>query len=380
MQKQRLSRYFFVFVLIATTALFFYMVRDFLVPVLLATVFCTLFYPLFERLARRLGGRRSLAAFLCCLVLLCGLVAPFYWVAALVVDEAVQFYNSAEAQVRALLERGDAGPLGAIQRTAWFRELRLDRFDWKAGIQDAATTAGAALATVVRATSTGTIQVVLVLFMTLFTMFYFFRDGDRLMARLKYLIPLPEAHEDSIISRFASVARATVRGTLVIALVQGSLAGLILWMFGIRSPILWAVVATVLSVVPLIGAWVVLLPAAVYLLAIGQVWQGIAMLALTIVVVGNIDNVIRPRLVGKEAGMHDLMVFFSTLGGIAVFGAMGFIVGPVIASLFLAVLEIYVLEFKDELDGLNGDGEAGPPPAVSAPALAVTAPAATTER
>lgn len=358
MSKPNLSRNFFIFILIATTALFFYMVRDFLVPVLLAAVFCTLLSPLFERLVRAFRGRRSLAALACCLLMIIGLVAPIYWVASLVAHEALDFYNSSEGRVRDFFEKGDAGPLGAIKRSSWFRDLRLDQFDWKTGAQDVAKSTGVFLANMIKATSSGTIQALVVLVLTLFTMFYFFRDGDKLIAKLKYLIPLPDDHEDAIISRFSSVARATVKGTLVIALIQGGLAGITLWAFGVDGAILWGVVATILSIVPMVGAWGVLYPAAAVQMLTGHIWQGVAIVVITTVVISNIDNVIRPRLVGQEAGMHDLMVFFSTLGGIALFGAMGFIVGPVIAALFLAVIEIYAIEFKRTLDRLNTDPDA----------------------
>lgn len=355
MTEPRLSRKFFAFVLIATTALFFYMVRDFLIPVLLATVFCTLLAPLFDFLVRKTGGKKALSALICCFLVIVGLVAPFYWVANLVAHEALDFYNSSEGRIRDFFEKGDAGPMGAIKRSSWFRDLRLDQFDWKAGAQDVAKTAGTAIANVIRATSSGTIHAVIVLFLTLFTMFYFFRDGETVTPKLKYLVPLKNDHLEAIITRFASVARATVKGTLVIALIQGSLAGITLWAFGVDGAILWGVVATILSIIPMVGAWLVLYPAAVFQLLTGHVWQGVAIIVLTTVVISNIDNFIRPRLVGQEAGMHDLMVFFSTLGGIAMFGAMGFIVGPVVAALFLAVLEIYALEFKDVLDDLNAE-------------------------
>ena len=119
------------------------------------------------------------------------------------------------------------------------------------------------------------------------------------------------------------MARATVKGTLLIALVQGTLSGLTLWIFGVGSPFLWGVVATLLSIIPLVGAWLVLYPAAFIQIATGHVWQGVGILLVTVVVIVNVDNLLRPRLVGQEAGMHDLMVFFSTLGGIGMFGADG---------------------------------------------------------
>jgi predicted PurR-regulated permease PerM len=171
---------------------------------------------------------------------------------------------------------------------------------------------------------------------------------------------MEQRHEEAIITRFAAVARATIKGTLLIALVQGTLSGLTLWIFGVPSPILWAVVATLLAIIPLVGVWLVLYPAALIQLLTGHLWQGLGIVLVTVLVIVNVDNLLRPRLVGQETGMHDLMVFFSTLGGIGLFGPVGFIVGPVIAALFLSILDIYSTEFKTELDGL-GPPLPGPP-------------------
>jgi predicted PurR-regulated permease PerM len=350
-----LSRYFFVAVLLGTTLLFFGMVRLFLVPVLLAAVFSTLFYPLYERVVRLFGGRRGFASLACCLVLLLGLILPIYLVAHLVAQEAVEFYGVATRQIHTVLAQGDAGPLGEIRHSSFFHDLKLDEVDWKTAGREVATTVGAFVGGLINLTSRGTLQALALLFMTLFTMYYFFRDGEALIARIKYLVPMEERYEDAIISRFSAVARATIRGTLVIALLQGTFAGTILWLFGFGSPVLWAVVAAVFAVIPLFGAWLVLYPAAFVQLMTGHPWQAFGLVLCALSVIASID-VLRPRLVGQRSGMHDLMVFFSTLGGLATFGAMGFIAGPVVAALFLAMIDIYSSEFKAELEKL------GPPP------------------
>ncbi len=362
-----LSRSFFVVFLLATTLLFFGMVRLFLVPVLLAAVFCTLFYPLYERVAGLFGGRRGFASLACCLLLLLGLILPLYLVAHLVAQEAVEFYGMATRQIHTVLSAGDAGPLGQLRRSSFFHDLRLDEVDWKSVGREVASTVGAFVAALFNLTSRGTLQAIALLFMTLFTMFYFFRDGESLIARLKYLVPMEEKYEEAIISRFSAVARATIRGTLVIALLQATLAFIILWLFGVASPVLWAVVAGVFAVIPLFGAWIVLYPAALVQVLTGHPWQGLGLVLCAVSVVASID-VLRPRLVGQRSGMHDLMVFFSTLGGLSMFGAMGFIAGPVVASLFLAVVDIYSSEFKAELERLGPPEpaspatEAAPPP------------------
>ncbi|HYO13260.1 MAG TPA: AI-2E family transporter [Thermoanaerobaculia bacterium] len=351
MNNKNLSRYFFIAVLLGTTIVFFRMVQVFLVPVLLAAVFATLFYPMYEFFVRRFRGRRSLAAFTCCFILLLGLVAPLYAVADMVTREAITVYQSAEVWIGDLLRKGGEGPLARLRTLPFLRDLRLDQIDWASTLKDAATSAGSFLATLINKTSRGTLQIVVTLFTTLFTMFYFFRDGKDLLRRLRFLIPLDREYKNAIASRFSAVARATVKGTLLIAIVQGTLSGLTLWIFGVGSPILWGVVATLLSIIPLVGAWLVLYPAAFVQIATGHLWQGIGILLITVLVIVNVDNLMRPRLVGQETGMHDLMVFFSTLGGIGMFGPTGFIIGPMVAALFLTLLDIYSAEFKEDLDG-----------------------------
>lgn len=350
MNEKKLSRYFFIAVLLGTTVLFFRMVRFFLVPILLAAVFSTLFYPLYEAFLRVFRGRKTLASFFCCFILLLGLIVPLYVVADLVAREAIEFYGTVQQQIGELFQKGSAGPLARLQSLPLFRDLRLDQIDLRSMLQKTAASAGSFLATVINKTSRGTIQVVVLLFTTLFTMFYFFRDGKDLLRRLRSLIPLDSEYKNAIVARFSSVARATVKGTLLIALVQGTLSGITLWIFGVGSPFLWGVVAMLLAIIPLVGAWLVLYPAAIIQMATGHLWQGIGILIVTIVVIVNVDNLMRPRLVGQETGMHDLMVFFSTLGGIGMFGPMGFIIGPMIAALFLSLLDIYSAEFHDSLE------------------------------
>jgi predicted PurR-regulated permease PerM len=351
MNEKTLSRYFFIAILIGAAFTFFYMVRMFLVPVLLAAVFTTLFYPMYEWFIRAFRGRRTIAAFVCCVLLLLAVILPILGVAHLVTLEAIDVYHSAETKFSEIAAKGQEGLLGQLRRYQWFRQWGLEKINWRASLEDAASTAGSFVAVVISRTSSGTLQLLILLFTTLFTMFYFFRDGKTLLRRIRYLIPLEREYKNAIAARFSSVARATVKGTLLIALVQGILSGLTLWIFGVGSPFLWGVVATFMSIIPLVGAWLVLYPAAFIQMATGHMGQGIGILLVTVIVIVNVDNLMRPRLVGQETGMHDLIVFFSTLGGIAMFGAMGFIVGPMLAAVFLTLLDIYSAEFKDDLDG-----------------------------
>ncbi|MDZ7269765.1 MAG: AI-2E family transporter [candidate division KSB1 bacterium] len=350
LKAERFSRYFLLIVLLGSMLMFYNIVKLFLVPVLLAAVFSTLFYPFYERLRCLFRGNASLSSFACCAILLLGLLIPVYILAAMVAQEAIAFFQVAQLEIQKIIAQGETSFFARILDSPLAKFLNLEELDWHAYLQESARTLGAWLATFINETSQGTIALITNLFVMLFTMYYFFKDGERLVQRLKYLSPLDDVYEEALILRFASVARATVKGTLLIGLIQGSLGGLTLWLFDISSPILWGVIMVVLSILPSVGAWLVMLPIAVVQIATGSVWQGLVIAFMGMVVIGNVDNLMRPRLVGRDAGMHDLMIFFSTLGGISVFGVMGFIVGPVIAVFFLTILDIYSVEFKSHLE------------------------------
>ncbi|MCX8011999.1 MAG: AI-2E family transporter, partial [Desulfobacterota bacterium] len=221
--------------------------------------------------------------------------------------------------------------------------------DWQASLQEIAQTSAKLLAKVINKASKSTFQVLVNLFLTFFAMYYFFRDGDKFIQRLSYLSPLAEKYKEALFVRFVSISRATIKGTLLVGLIKGFLGGLTFWLFGIGSPVLWGVVMAVLSVIPFLGAWLVMYPAALIMVIIGHIGTGIALFLICTVIISSIDNILQPRLVARGSGMHDLLIFFSTLGGISMFGAMGFIVGPIITAFFFSILEAYSIEFKTQL-------------------------------
>ncbi len=322
--------------------------RLFIIPVILAATFATLFYPLF----RWVGGRirsKGWASIATCLVLLLGLLIPAYILIHLVALQTIDLYSTAEPKIRELLSRGEQGLMGELQDSRIVQWLRINQIDWRSVLQDAAKTLGRFGTTIVNKTSAGLLAVLGNLAIMLFTMFYFFKDGETIVNHLRYISPLRRDYEDLIFSRFLLIARATVKGTILIGLAQGSIGGLSLLIFGVDTWLLWGFVMIVLSIIPLVGAWLVTVPAGIIQILLGNLWQGIGILAVSTIVISNVDNLLRPRLVGQGARMHDLVIFFSTLGGIAVFGVMGFIIGPVITALFVTVLDIYGVEFKPEL-------------------------------
>jgi len=181
---------------------------------------------------------------------------------------------------------------------------------------------------------------VISLFITLYLAFFLTRDGASIVRSIRMAIPLPPDHKQELLERFGTVLRATVKGNLVVALVQGMLGGLAFWVLGVNGALLWAVLMAALSLLPAVGAGLVWVPVALYLFAVDQVWQGAALVAWGVLVIGLADNVLRPLLVGKDTGMPDYLVLITTLGGIAAMGINGFVIGPTIAAMFVAVWHI----------------------------------------
>jgi predicted PurR-regulated permease PerM len=354
LKAEKFSRYFLLVVLIGIGIVFFNMIKIFLIPMILAAVFVVLFYPLYGWFLKVSRNRKSLSSLVCCLVLLLGLLMPVFVIANLVSGEAINFYQNAEQKVEELIQQGNESLLKNIKEHKLIKKLHLDKIDWQASIQESIKAAATLLATVINKASKGTFQLLVNLFLTFFAMYYLFRDGDKLIQRLKYLSPLADKYKEELFTRFISVSRATIKGTVVVGLIKGFIGGFTFWIFGISSPILWGVVMAILSIVPMLGAWLVMYPAALIMMLMGHIWQGVALFLISAVIISSVDNILQPRLVGRSSGLHDLLIFFSTLGGISMFGVMGFIVGPIVAALFVSILDVYSIEFKSQLDLAQG--------------------------
>jgi predicted PurR-regulated permease PerM len=185
-------------------------------------------------------------------------------------------------------------------------------------------------------------------------MFFFLMDGGRILDRILYYLPLPPEDEARMVDKFVSVSRATLKGTVIIGVIQGALAGVALAVAGVQGAVFWGTIMTVLSIIPGVGTALVWAPAAIYLMATGHVFAGVALFVFCGAIVGSVDNFLRPRLVGKDTQMHDLLILFSTLGGLLLFGVVGFIIGPILAALFVTVWDIYGTAFRDILPATSG--------------------------
>jgi len=307
-----------------------------------SAIIALLFTPLHRWLTVRLHERRTAAALLTLLIVLVIVILPVALLTASLAREAILVYQG--------LQSGELNPESYLQGVftalpSWITVL-LDRFglvDFTAlQRQLAAALMQASQFIAMHTFSIGqnTFNLVANVFITLYLAYFLIRDGERLVRVVRNAIPLAPAHKQELFGKFTTVIRATVKGTLIVAAIQGVLGGVAFWFLDVRSPLLWGVLMAFLSLLPVIGAGLVWLPVAIYLFAIGAVWQAIALIAYGVLVIGLVDNMLRPILVGKDTQMPDYVVLITTLGGIAVFGINGFVVGPAIAAMFIAVWHI----------------------------------------
>jgi predicted PurR-regulated permease PerM len=344
------NRYFLIAAIIVLSIFVAPMLKLFIVPLILAACFVTIFYPLYRRVVKLLKNNKALSALICCLAIVFCALIPAYAAGYLITRQAIHLYETAEIKVVDLMKKGGEGQLGKITGSKYMRWMSKYKIDWRSSLQDGLQGAAKAATAVVNKTSASVLALIVNLLITLFCMFYLFIDGEAFVRKLNHLIPLRQEYKDLLFNRFLQTSRATVKATLLIGLIQGTLGSLTLLIFGIKSWLLWGVIMIVLSVIPMLGAGTILIPAGIIQMVLGNVWQGIALVFISVVIISNIDSVMRPRIVGKQAKMHDLVIFFATIGGIAVFGIMGFIIGPVIAALFVTFIDIYSMEFRDYLE------------------------------
>jgi predicted PurR-regulated permease PerM len=342
----------FVLLLVAAvTALFVAVAWPFIKPLLLGALLAGLFHPLYRWITRALGGRPSVGAVVTLLVLFVLGLGPVSAFLGIVLQQALTMSNQAIPWLSQHL--GAASTFNVhdwvVQRFPALAKYVPSQDQLLEQVGTAAKTAGAFLVSFASRMTTTTAVFLLNLFVMLYAMFFFFRDGHKILERIFYYTPLSDDDETRMLARFTSITRATVKGTLVIGVIQGALAGIAFWVAGIDGAALWGTIMTILSIIPGVGAALVWVPAVIILFVTGKYLTAILLAAWCAAVVGTVDNFLRPMLVGRDAKMPDLLILIGTLGGLFLFGPIGFIVGPIVCGLFLTVWDIYGATFKEVL-------------------------------
>ena len=332
-----------VLLLIATSLAFGWILLPFYGAILWGAIIALMFAPLYHYLLPRLGQRRNPAALLTLLVVLIIVILPLSLVAAALTREAtlvVQRLGSGEINPgRYFHGVFDALPASI---TSLLHRVGLDDFDTlQQRISDALAQGSRFLATQAVSIGQNTFDFIARLCIALYLAFFLIRDGDAVARAVRHAIPLAPAHKQQLIDKFNTVIRATVKCSLLVVAVHGALGGLAFWVLGVGGALLWAALMALLSLLPVIGSALVWLPVALYFVATGALWKGLGLIAYGLLVIGLVDNLLRPMMVGRETHIPDYVMMIATLGGLAVFGVHGFVLGPTIAAMFIAVWHLY---------------------------------------
>ena len=329
-------------VLLLVTAILLYlcwrMVQPFLNVILWATVLVILFYPVHRRLVERLK-KPSLAALISCVLVILIILVPVTLITLAVINELSGAVETVQAGVNYLLDPNSrlTGPiLNFLNRYIDVTQLRSEEF-----LVERLRGVGGQLAGRTLGFIGGVVGAIVQTFFVIFTMYYLFRDGENISRTVRDSLPLERQQAESVMTRTRDVIDASVYGVLTIAIIQGTLGGLAFWILGLRSAIIWAVVMTFLSMVPMLGAFIVWVPAAIYLAVTGHVTKALLLALWGTLVIGMIDNFLRPKLVGSRTRLHELFIFFSVLGGLNVFGVLGVVLGPVVLAITLSLIDVY---------------------------------------
>lgn len=338
MINSTLEQKVFLALLLVVSIAFGWILLPFYGAVFWAVILAIIFAPVQRRLYNRVGHRQNLAALITLSICLLVAVLPVIFITGMLVQEGSTLYEQIES-----------GELDIGSFVSGVKDLlppalqtQLQRFgfdDWeqiRERLSSGALQGSQFLATKAFSFGQGTFQFVLSFFLMLYLLFFLIRDGRELVIRIRLAIPLSDTQKRRLFSKFTRVVRATVKGNIVVAVTQGALGGIIFAILGIPSAVLWGVLMSFLSLLPAVGAGVIWVPVAVYFLMKGLIMQGVILILYGVLVIGLVDNILRPILVGKDTKMPDYVVLISTLGGLSLFGLNGFVIGPLIAALFIS--------------------------------------------
>ena len=366
MKKETVFLIFFLFLLFLSVYLLYQTLAPFLTPIVWAIILSMIFYPLFKRLQRRLGKMEILPALIMTLFVFSVIVIPFSLLATSLAVEVVEAYHKVQkmietGELKSYLEKVKEIPAPRWVLAQISQYFDLAQMDFQGlllkNVQDVSTFAFNQTSKMLKGLSTFLAS----FFFTLLSLYYFFKDGDHLYGRLKEFIPLPPEEKGLLLNRFKDMIHATVYGGIVIALIQGILGGTSFWILGISSPIVWGTAMGLFSFIPLGGTALIWVPASLLLLAQGALAKGLILIAIGVFVISMADNILRPFFISSKTNIHPLLLFFAVLGGIQAFGFIGLIVGPLVTTLSLALIEIYLEGIKRQRsDHLQESG--APPP------------------
>jgi len=331
---------FVIALAIILSLLFIWMIRNFVLTIILAMITAGLFDSSYRKLLSLFKGNKSIASGLTVLLITLLIVVPLGFFVTLVVEQANEISKDIVPKIQQELENND----GQIQMPEWvpYKEyITQNQNEIVKKINEASGKLGDLVINGVANFTQGALGMFIKLFVFLYTLFFLLMGSRGLIDKVRHFVPIDDEDFDEMMTHGLSVTRATLKGALLIGILQGSLVGLMFYILGIKGAAFWGAVSIVLSIIPSIGSGVIWIPAVIILFIQGETTSAIILLVWGAVVVGLIDNFLRPRLIGRDAKMSDVMILLSTLGGLSFFGIAGFILGPVLAGLVQTIWNIY---------------------------------------
>ncbi|MBI2038122.1 MAG: AI-2E family transporter [Candidatus Magasanikbacteria bacterium] len=348
MKFSKFKNLVFFTALAVVTLVFLYVIRPFFYPIFWSAIIAGIFYPIFKKINSKIKYP-NISSLITIIIFLVSIIIPITILSSLVLKETLNLYNSLS---------GNRGPIVSTVSNifTWVKnnpvtdKLNINEQQVTDRLTELAKTATDFIFTAVKNLTQNSVTFLIMFIVMLYTLFFFLKDGEKFLKKLSHLSPLGEKHEIIMYKKFTSTARAVLKGTLIVGAVQGFLTGVLFYIVGIEGVLIWAIIGTLFSIVPGLGSYVVWLPAALIMFILGNFWQGMIIVLVGALLISTIDNFIRPILVGKDTQMHPLLILFSTLGGLVIFGVSGFIIGPIITALLLSLWEMYEQYFSKELD------------------------------
>ncbi len=340
MNQHRISSITLLILVFLISALFLGMIRQFLMAIFMAGLFSGTVKPVHNYLTDKLRGRTHTASILVIIGIVLIILIPLVFILTMVIAQAIHIGQSAAPFVQKLINEPTLLS-SYIQNLPFYEDIMPYRNIILQKTGGLVTNISSFLINSLSSFTKVTVDVILSLVIMLYVMFYFLTMGNTLLTKILYFLPLEDASERRLLQRFTSVTRATLKGTVLIGIMQGSICGAAFALAHIQGPVFWGAIMSIASVIPTVGTALIWLPAMLILLSLGKFFQAFVLFLLCGLIAGNLDNIVRPRLVGKDTEMHDLFVLFGTLGGLSMFGILGIIIGPIIASLFIIIWEMY---------------------------------------
>lgn len=349
--KSTLNKKFLFFLIFLSLIGAYLIMKPFIVSILIAFVLSQMLKNNHQRILKKTGNKKELSSLISVFLVVFLIIIPIFIISFLGVKEVNSIYKELQANnTMGKLDTFSFSFFGfSLNNQSLKNFYQSDQFSAKAeGLGEFALK-------VAQKSYQGASNFIFMTIVMFFSLYYFFRDGEVLIKKMMHLSPLKNKQEELILERFISISRATLKGSLVISIIQAILIFTLFWATGVASPLLWGLATIIIALIPLVGAGLIWSIVGVTMLLIGNIWQGLTIILFGALVISTVDDFLRPILVGKDASLHPLLVFLSSLGGISLFGLIGFLIGPIVIALLVTLLDIYEIEFKKELTCFNKD-------------------------